>query len=526
LKPESRPRLDLLLLGLALAVGLVVRWLFATRAPVFLEGDSQSYLLPGWDLAQGEGFSPELRRAPGYPLFIGAVLRLLGAELQALALVQHLLGLLAVGLTYLLGRRLFGRPAGLIAALLLALSGPQLIYERYLMSEALFGFVLTLAALLMVLALQPPTADQAAAHFSPATRQSEGEATAGQARAPHGPSRAGWSVGFALLAGLTLGLAALVRPVAQAVLPLFLLALVLGLPRWRPALRAVAFALVGYALIALPWTLRNLAAHDTATTAGGLGRSLIARTVKYDSLFDWKWLSETYAERPDAESRARMLLYRKRGNIPNSRSVRPYQDALIEELGLSQGEADRAMRGVALEAIARRPLDYLGGSLLFSGQLLLGREERLQSHWKQRATKDWDEQWDDRLDALVEPLSPATLAGQELAATLTELFQPARFGWLLAPLVLAGCLAAWRAPARPALLLAAVALLLAALSAFLDGPVPRYRYPLDPLLFILAAGGCVSLARAGLAARRGNQARQRSRFGDLIPAPPGGEGSG
>ena len=467
-------RLDFALLAFALALGLVVRWLFAAHAPVFLEGDSQSYLLPGWALAQGEGFSPELRRAPGYSLFIAAALRLLGPDLGSVALAQHVLGLASVALAFLLGRRLFGRAAGLLAALLVALSGPQLIYERYLMSEALFGFVLALAAGLMVAALRGGSAPWAA-----------------------------------LLAGLALGLAALIRPVAQALLPLFLLALLLALPRWRSALRAAGLALLGYALLVAPWTLRNLATHETATTAGGLGRSLIARTVKYDTLFDWKWLSETYEQREDPESRARMLLYRKRGNIPNSRSVRPYQDTLIEELGVSQGEADRLMRGVALEAIARRPLDYLAGSLSFTGRVLIGEEERLQSHWKQRANKDWDEQWDDRLDFLVGPLLPELAAGQPLAGFLTGLFQPARIGWLVVLLAALGGLAAWRERARrPALLLGAVVLALAALSAFLDGPVPRYRYPLDPLLFVLAAGGLVFLA--GLPARLRQRARART----------------
>jgi hypothetical protein len=47
-------------------------------------------------------------------------------------------------------------------------------------------------------------------------------------------------------------------------------------------------------------------------------------------------------------------------------------------------------------------------------------------------------------------------------------------------------------PFRPALLsgLAALALILA--SAALDGPVPRYRYPVDPLITLFAAGGVLT----------------------------------
>jgi 4-amino-4-deoxy-L-arabinose transferase-like glycosyltransferase len=303
--------------------------------------------------------------------------------------------------------------------------------------------------------------------------------------------------GFFLLAGLLVGLAALTRPVAQGILPLFLLGILIVLPRWRPALRAAGVALVGYGLLIGPWTVRNLLAHETLSASGGLGRSLIARTVKYDTLFDWKWLSETYGEREDPDSRARMLLYRKRGNIPAGRSVRPYQDALIEELGLSQGQAEATMRDVALEAIARRPLEYVRGSLLFSGELFLGQEEPLRSHWKQRANKDWAEQWDNRIDYLVTPLTPRQIEAQPFATTLTELYQPARVGWLLVLTFLLGCWFSLRIrKARPALLLAVVAVALLGLSAFLDGPVVRYRHPVDPLLSILAAGGLTEGLRA------------------------------
>jgi hypothetical protein len=208
--------------------------------------------------------------------------------------------------------------------------------------------------------------------------------------------------------------------------------------------------------------------------------------------------------------------------------VRPYQDALIRDLGLTQAQADGMMREIALEAIARRPVDYLLGSLRFSGLLLVGAEERLQSHWKQRANKDWAEQWDNRLDHLVEPVAPwagspgasrpgpPTAADQQLLAKLTDLYQPAHFGWLLVPLYLAGCVVAARRPlARPALLVAAVALLLLALSAFLDGPVPRYRHPVDPLLAVIAGGGLVGAARGALAVIR----RSKERFGrQLAPS--------
>lgn len=486
-----------------LFVGLALRLALASWAPMFLEGDSQSYLLPGWELAQGQGFSPELRRAPAYPVFIAVVFRPLADDLQTLALAQHAVGLLTVLLAFLIGRRLFGWPAGLLAALLVAISGSQLIYERYLMTEALFGFTLTLAGLAMVWALQE---DAVHSTDSPLPQGS------GEMRS----RRHGQAAPF--LAGAAIGLAALTRPVAQVMLPLFLLALLLFLPRGRPTLKAVGLTLVGFALISGPWMIHNLVVHDALGASGGLGRSLIARTVKYDTLFDWKWLSETYGGRDDLAARARMLLYRKRSNIPDSRSVRPYQDALTKELGLSQGRAEAIMREVALEAISRRPLEYLGGSLLFTGQILLGRDEPLQRHWRQRATKDWDEQWDDRLDFLVVPVTPYQTENQPRAAAVVELFQPSRLAWPLVVLAVIGsALAVRRGSSRPTLVLAAISLALVALSAFLDGPVPRYRYPVDPLIAVAAAGGAVGLARSLL-----TLALRNSRRPALLRAAPRG----
>jgi hypothetical protein len=138
------------------------------------------------------------------------------------------------------------------------------------------------------------------------------------------------------------------------------------------------------------------------------------------------------------------------------------------------------------------------GSLQFTGLILLGREERIQSHWKQRATKDWDEQWDDRLDLLVTPVNPQQLPADAPEVRLTSFFQPASAGGLILLLFALGWAASYRSgKARAAAVVGVPVLVLAALSAFLDGPVPRYRYPLDPLLAVLAGGGLSLVLRRG-----------------------------
>jgi len=55
-------------------------------------------------------------RPPGYPYFLAMIYRLTGGNMMAALAVQMLLGLFNCVLAYLLGRRLFGRGAGLITA--------------------------------------------------------------------------------------------------------------------------------------------------------------------------------------------------------------------------------------------------------------------------------------------------------------------------------------------------------------------------------------------------------------------------
>jgi hypothetical protein len=127
-------------------------------------------------------------------------------------------------------------------------------------------------------------------------------------------------------------------------------------------------------------------------------------------------------------------------------------------------------------------------------QIVLGKEKEdtYSDRWVMRRDKDWSEQWEDRVDHL---LTPSTLAEQqnvETAEWLTQVFQPATVGAILP--ILAGiglvlaALGARAVSVRMALVpgLAGLAILLA--SAALDGPVPRYRYPLDPLIALFAAG--------------------------------------
>jgi len=467
---------DAAALTLLSVVATTLRLAFLYRVPVILTGDSQSHYLPGFDLAFGNEFEPELRRPPGYAAFVAGVILLLGEELRGLAFAQHVLGVGMVALTYALGVMTFGRVAGLLGGLLVALNGALLLSGQSVMTETLFTALLLATVLTLLLA----------------------------GKTGH------WA--WALVAGVTLGAASLTRPVAQALVVLVPLAFLIYSRRpWR-IVRGTLLVGLGVAILLGPWMLRNLSEHGTMSAAGGLGRSLVARTIKYDEGF----LDDSRPpEDGDFKAEVRQFIRGKRNTIRNSRSVRSTQAGLMKEFGLTQAESDRIMRVVATEAILEHPRYYAVGSLKMAWQIVLGKEKEdaYSDRWVMRAEKDWVEQWESRVDHVLTPPTPTEKASVETAQWLTGIFQPATVGPILPVLAIVGLLAG-AVMVRPALVpgLTLLGILLA--SAALDGPVPRYRYPLDPLIALFAAGGVTAVAYGLLGVRR--------RFGRpaAVPRPP------
>ncbi len=475
---------DVAALTLVVLVAALVRLAFAFRSPIFLLRDSGSYFLPAWDLAHGLGFDLSIRRTPLYPWFLSGAIVLFGEELQAIALVQHALGIVTAASVYALGRLTFGRLAGLGAGLLTALDGTLLVSERYVMPEALLVPLLLMTLIMATLAIR---------------RRS--------------------SRGF-LLTGLLLGLSVLCKPVAQVLVPLFALAALLSTTPWigrwlapsqavargqAPCLpgmlnwKASACLLAGLAVVLVPWMLRNLAVHGSLTTAGALGQTLVARTAKHDTGFRWHdpRAVEQYADGREAVAR----------QIVQSGIRQRLSDGVIyrrvqERLQLSDAEVNGFMRDLALNVIWAQPAYYLRGTLGMTWELLVGEPERLRTDWKTQNARLSRDEWEERIEHLLG--KPSTVHQNEFprAEAIVGLYQPAALGPLLPLLALLGTiLAALRAPLRPALLPGLAALALLGVSAALDGPVPRYRYPADPLIALAAMGGMVGvlqLARLGI----------------------------
>jgi hypothetical protein len=474
---------------------------FALRIPAFIAKDSQAYFLPAYDLIHSGQFELGLRRTPGYPLFLAGALGLVGDDLRGILLVQHLLGVATAVLAFALGRLTFGRdPAvgrvvGMTAGLLTAVSAPLVAYEHYLLTETLFAFVVTAMLVCLVWAIR-----------------------SGRGRL--------W-----LLGGLLVGLATMVKPIAQGFLPIALAGAYLAAASWHPvawrwprvrvswpapsrsAMVAVGLVVFGYGLAIAPWTVRNQLTYNLATPST-FGRTLIARTASYDHGFRF-----VDPARPDPDPRRERAARIVQQGADRGDSDGTIAQRLRQDLDLDPIEVNAVMRDLALQAIARQPLYFVDGSLRFALRIFNGIEIRLRDHEAERR----DVVWDDRTRRLLDV--PRSDDDARAASQLLRVWQPSV--WAPLPLVLfgLGIVIGLTASGRPGLLLGAIVGFLIVASAALNGPQERYRYPVDPAIAVLMAGGVASLvamvAEQMVRSRPGTR-RPLSDPGDpgLTPQPP------
>lgn len=179
--------------------------------------DSREYVDWATVIARGDFSWPSaLPHGPGYPYFLGALLRFFSESLPPVRTVQAILGAVSALLVCLLARRFFGDAAGLAAGLLVAAYGPLIYVEVSILGE---GLLIALLLVSVWLALR-------------SSRLS------------------------AALAGLALGCAVIVRPTA------LVLAVVVGwiLVHRRDAI-ALAAAVLALLIPILPVTIANYRAN-------------------------------------------------------------------------------------------------------------------------------------------------------------------------------------------------------------------------------------------------------------------------
>jgi 4-amino-4-deoxy-L-arabinose transferase-like glycosyltransferase len=243
--PDRYGRRTLIALAAILALGLVVRAYVVVEPGAHPSDDSHAYyaLAKSLDVEGSYGgptFEDTSDWSPGAPLLYAAAFYVTGGPREGTArIVEALLGVAAIVVVFLLGRRLGGRATGLLAALAVAVYPPFIHSTGELMSEP--PALLTLPAAILA--------------FLWASEQERLRA---------------W-----LVPGLLFGLTAMFRPEYLVVAAAFvvLAAIRVGIDRgWKPGLGGAALLLLAFALPVVPWTIRNAVVLDRLvpiSTGGG-----------------------------------------------------------------------------------------------------------------------------------------------------------------------------------------------------------------------------------------------------------------
>jgi 4-amino-4-deoxy-L-arabinose transferase-like glycosyltransferase len=187
----------------------------------------------------GSLFDLSLLWPPGYPAFTAAVYAVSGQAVTHVILVQLVLSVATVVLTYVLAERLVGRQPATLAALILALDPISITMSSVYESEVLFATLWVVAALAWARSLQKGSA---------------------------------WSAG---LAGSLLGLSVLVRAIALY-LPVLLVPVTFFLAFGSRSRRALVTGalLFAFAIPAGLWLARNAAETGVATISTTQGINL------------------------------------------------------------------------------------------------------------------------------------------------------------------------------------------------------------------------------------------------------------
>ncbi|MBD3178245.1 MAG: hypothetical protein GF417_00855, partial [Candidatus Latescibacteria bacterium] len=138
----STPGLFIIVFTAALAFRLIFL-AGISRSPVFGIAiiDEQTYSEHALKLLETgnirEGF---FWQSPFYPFFLTAVYSVLGRSIVGVKIIQLIIGSLTSGMVFLLGQRIFGRKAGVAAAVITILCGPLLFFETKLLATSWASF--------------------------------------------------------------------------------------------------------------------------------------------------------------------------------------------------------------------------------------------------------------------------------------------------------------------------------------------------------------------------------------------------
>ena len=274
----------LLILALTLRLGyLAVVW----TGPLG-NADSEAYKALAVSLSHGGpyqaqesagpgGFPTDLQRPPGYPAFLALVNAPRVVSNRRTSIVQCVAGAVFVAFLAFMCKLIANPSLGLLAGLFYATDWVTIVHTPMVIAETIYCVTLGLAILIYALALEKPR------------------------------------VSLALLAGLFLGISALVKPAAQLVLLGFVIGWIFQRNRsWKSLLFVVA-----YLACVAPWIARNEVKYGVPTLSE-IGTADLYFYTAEGSLHDYP-ISDVAGnyitndvKRLDKEWRARALTVRQR----------------------------------------------------------------------------------------------------------------------------------------------------------------------------------------------------------------------
>jgi len=115
----------------------------------FYRRSATSFSSGNWLIKKGD-----ISRGPGYIYFLGIMYKVSGNSYVFVRFIQHLLGVLTGLFIFFLGKRLFDRKKGLIAAFLYAFYFPSVCFEGTLLMSSLLTFLVTFGLWCFIKAIQ------------------------------------------------------------------------------------------------------------------------------------------------------------------------------------------------------------------------------------------------------------------------------------------------------------------------------------------------------------------------------------
>ena len=194
------------------------------------EPDTASYTTLASRLVNGEGFIDDPHRTPVYPLFIAFFYWVFGEQPLPIIFAQIILSLLTVYMTYIIGKGLLSETAGILAALLMAISIESITNAFFILTETIFA-TLFIGSLLSYIIFRKSRKRR-----------------------------------WILFSGLLMGLAVLCRPIATYFTLLFIFLILIDQAKdWgERIINSLLYAAATMALI-IPWIIWNYASAGIAT---------------------------------------------------------------------------------------------------------------------------------------------------------------------------------------------------------------------------------------------------------------------